>query len=388
MLSFLSLNPDYWEGPRHNRHYFCQELSKHAPVLFSSPAFNIARVVDNLGKWTLPPSGTRELSSNLVVHSPSKWLFTNHRFPSVNRWMRDQRIDALRRLMAQRSMTSPVLIVWHPQYADLIGQFDERLVVYYVYDQYTGYAGGTGEQSAEEIALFKKADVIFVLSKELYEQKKAYAKHVVHLANAVDFDLFSRSRDAATVVPEDIATIPGPRIGYIGTINEKVNLPVLERIAETHPEWSLVLVGRQNYTNPDEKARFFALSERPNVHWRPYKPYDQVPACIKGLDVLLMSYVINGWTFYGDPSKLHEYLASGKPTIGTGLSSIREFSDVVTVADSPDEWVDAIEAALAETGDEMRRRRIQTAMDNSYAARIATFLRVVQERLGTAGGAR
>ncbi len=382
MLNFVSLNPDYWDGPRHNRHYFCHELSKHAPVLFTSPPFNVARVIDNLGKWTLPSSGTRVVSPSLIVHAPSKLLFTNHRFPSINQWMHEQRTRNIRRAMARYGFEAPVLIVWHPQFRDLIGQLGERLVVYYAYDQYTGYAGGAGHQSPEEIEALKRADIVFVLSSELHAQKKTHASNVVHLANAVDFNLFSRSRDPQTAVPEDLAAIPGPRIGYIGTVNEKVNVPVLERLASAHPEWSIVLVGRENYTDRAEKERYLQLVARPNVHWLPYKPFDQVPAYIKGLDVCLMCYVINGWTFYGDPSKLHEYLASGKPTIGAGLSSIREFSDVVTVAGSPDEWLSAVEAALREpAGDPRRQQRIETARANSYEARIALFLDVIGRAL-------
>jgi len=382
VLNFVSLNPDYWEGPRHNRHYFCQALSRRAPVLFVSPPFNIARVVDNLGKWTLPPSGTRALTDRLIAHAPSKWLFTNHRFPRVNTWMREQRTAGIQRAMRRYGFERPVLILWHPQFLDLVGSFGEQLVVYYVYDQYSGYAGGAGEQSQGEIEALKAADLVFVLSRNLYEQKKAYARKIVHLANAVDFELFSRSFDPATEVPPDVARIPGPRIGYIGTINEKVNVPVLERLATAHAEWSIVLIGRENYTNAEEKARFLALTARPNVHWLPYKQYDQVPACIKGLDVCLMCYVINGWTFFGDPSKLHEYLASGKPTIGAGLASIEEFSDVVTVADTPDEWLSAVEAAVREPADDpRRRRRIETARANSYEARIEVFLDAVGRAL-------
>ena len=165
-------------------------------------------------------------------------------------------------------------------------------------------------------------------------------------------------------------------------MNEKLNVPILEALASAHREWSIVLVGRENYTNADEKRRFIQLTERPNVHWLPYKPPEQVPAYLKGLDVCMMCYVINGWTFYGDPSKLHEYLASGKPTVGVGLSSIREFSDVVIVADTPDEWVSAVEAGLRDTGPDITRRRIETARRNSYAARIETFLAVIREALG------
>lgn len=383
-LNVVSFTPDYWDGPRHNRHYFSRELSQHANVLFVSPPFNISRVVDDIGKGQLSKSGVREISPSLVNHVHSKWLFTHHRFPAVAAWMAEQRLNAVRRTARRFRMDrDPVLLIWHPNFRDMVGQFNERLVVYYVYDQYAGYTGSGGNvRSPGELDLMAKSDVVFVLSKELYELKKADAKKVVHLANAVDFDHFSRARDAATVVPADMAAIPGPRIGYIGTMNEKLNVPILEALSSAHAEWSIVLVGRENYTNADEKRRFLALTERPNVHWLPYKPPEQVPAYLKGLDVCMMCYVINGWTFYGDPSKLHEYLASGKPTVGVGLSSIKEFNDVVTVVDTPEDWVTAVEAALRDTGPEITARRIETARQNSYAARIDRFLSVIRDTLG------
>ena len=383
MLNFVSFAPDYWDGPRHNRHYFSQELSKHARVLFVSPPFNISRVVDNLGKWRLPRSGVREISPTLINHVHSQWLFTHHRFPAVDQWMARQRLAAVKRSARKYELDHPVLLVWHPNFRDMVGQVDERLVIYYVYDQYAGYSGSDGNtHTPGELELMSKADIVFVLSKELYKNKKDHAKKVIHLANAVDFEHFSRARERATVVPEDMASIRSPRIGYIGTMNEKLNVAVLESLASAHAEWSIVLVGRENYTNSDEKKRFLELTQRPNVHWLPYKPPDQIPAYLKGLDVCMMCYVINGWTFYGDPSKLHEYLASGKPTIGVGLSSIREFSEVVTVADTPEEWIAAVEAGLHDTGPEATQKRIETARQNSYAARIDTFLRVIRDTLG------
>ena len=163
-------------------------------------------------------------------------------------------------------------------------------------------------------------------------------------------------------------------------MNEKVNLPVLEALADRR-EWTIALVGRENYKVPEEKARFLALTERPNVHWFGHRPFDLVPAYIKGLDVCMMCYVINNWTFYGDPSKLHEYLASGKPTIGTGLPSIREFADVVQIPETPPEWVAAVERALQEQRPGAGRAADRDGEAESYQARIERFRTVVGEAL-------
>ena len=380
-MDFLSFSHDYWDGPRHNRHYFLDALSRRARVLFSAPPFHVEKLLRVNERRQLSRSGTFRLGDGLINHVPSKLLFINHRMPALNRWMRSQRLQRIREILAQHGMTSPLLILWHPYFRDLIDDFRPPLVIYYAYDQYTGYTGGSGlRASPQEVELMQRADVVFVLSKELYEAKREYAKNIVHLPNAVDFELFSQARNPGTDLPRDLASIPGPRIGYIGTINEKVDLSVLEHMAGARPDWSIVLVGRENYRS-DERQRFLDLVARQNVHWLGAKPYHQVPWYIKGLDACLMCYVVNDWTFYGDPSKLHEYLASGKPTFGCGLSSIREFADVVGIPETPPQWVAAVDAGLRESDPELRARRIEVARQNSYAVRIDVFLNVVQEAL-------
>jgi glycosyltransferase involved in cell wall biosynthesis len=384
-MDFLSFSHDYWDGPRHNRHYFLDALSRRARVLFCAPPFHVEKVLRLDERRKLTRSGTFRLGDGLINHVPSKLLFLNHRVPALNQWMRTKRLERIRAVLAQHGMRSPLLILWHPYFRDLIDDFQPPLVIYYAYDQYTGYTGGsTLRASPQEIELLKRADLVFVLSKELYEAKREYSSSIVHLPNAVDFDLFSRSRDAATEVPADLASIAGPRIGYIGTINEKVDLSILEHMARVRPDWSIVLAGRENYRSA-ERQRFLDLVARPNVHWLGAKPHHLVPSYLKGLDACLMCYVINDWTFYGDPSKLHEYLASGKPTFGCALSSIREFADVVGIPGTPEEWVDAVDAGLRESGDDQRTQRIEIARQNSYAVRIEVFLNAVQDALARKG---
>jgi glycosyltransferase involved in cell wall biosynthesis len=382
-VSVLTFGGDYWDGPRHNRHYFLEELGRHEPVLFVSPPHHIAHIIERMGKGTLHRSGVRRINQGLVNYTPSKLLFTNHRLPWLNARMRAIRLARVHALMRRHGVSDPVLLIWHPQYRDMIGHFGERLVVYYAYDQYTGYTGGDAKPSAEEIELMERADIVLALSRELAADKRRHLTNpdkVIHLANAVDYDRFATARAPETVVPADVASIPGPRIGYIGTINEKVNLPVLEALAE-RPEWHIVLIGRENYSVAEEKRRFLALTARPNVHWLGHRSFALVPAYIKGLDVLMMCYVINNWTFYGDPSKLHEYLASGKPTIGTGLPAIRDFAEVVAIPETPAEWVAAVETALREQDPALVARRIETARENSYQARIIRFRAIVQAAL-------
>lgn len=47
----------------------------------------------------------------------------------------------VRRVIGRLSMQQPVLYIWHPSFADVIGRFGEALVVYHCYDEYAAFAG-------------------------------------------------------------------------------------------------------------------------------------------------------------------------------------------------------------------------------------------------------
>ena len=158
----------------------------------------------------------RHINDGLVNYTPSKWLFENHRSPWLNARMKAARLRRIEALMQRFGVTDPVLLIWHPQYRDMIGRFGERLVVYYAYDQYTGYTGGDAKASPAEIELMERADLVFALSRELAADKRRYLSEpdkVVHLANAANYDMFATSRAPETVVPADLAALPAaPRL--------------------------------------------------------------------------------------------------------------------------------------------------------------------------------
>jgi glycosyltransferase involved in cell wall biosynthesis len=381
-MDFLTFPPDYWNGPRHNRHYFCEELSKENRVLFASPPLYIGDMLNRTLRNKLHKSGIRRVNENLLTYTPSRALFKNYRFPRVNNWMKEKRIERIKSLMRNWNFDRPVLLMWHPRHLDMVGRFDEKLVIYYVYDQYSGYIGGNPSRPDKaEIELLKRSDIVFTLTEGLYEDKKKWAGNIYHLPNAVDYDLFSKSRETSTSVPDDIREIPQPVIGYIGTINEKVDVPLLDYISDKRKDWSIVLVGRENYTIQESKREFESLVAKSNVHWLGPKPYHSIPAYIKGLDICMMCYVINDWTFFGDPSKMHEYLASGKPTVATGLPAIKKFDYVINIPDSKEGWVEAIEESLKENNPDVINERIEVARQNSYPYRAKFALSIIENKL-------
>ena len=82
---------------------------------------------------------------------------------------------------------------------------------------------------------------------------------------------------------------------------------------------------------------------------------------------------------------MFEYFAVGKPALCVDLVSVRKYSPPLTIVGDGEDWVDAIEAALAADSPELRRRRMALAGENSWERRCDDIRRYVGEALSRDG---
>lgn len=283
-----------------------------------------------------------------------------------------------------------MLLIWHPWFAGELNKFNERLVVYYKYDNYAGYftnakASGAGGDTSEEL-LLERADLIFVTSQGLYDMHRAH-EHKLHLVpNGVDFDHFnSIVTDATCSIPDDLVRIPSPRIGYIGVINEKVDFRLLTELCRARPDWSIVLIGPDKTQQPTHQHYRDELQKQTNVYFLGQREGREIPRYLKGLDVCMMCYLVNDWTYYGYPLKMHEYLASGKPVVASGLPAIKEFSRVISIPETTDQWLQAIDDGLSGKDGITPEERMRVAKDNSWCKRVEVSLKLIADKIGNEG---
>src|SRR5690606_34370889 len=174
----------------------------------------------------------------------------------------------------------------------------------------------------------RRADDVIVHSARLFEKKSGINPATFLVPNGVDYDAFATRRDE----PPDLAAIARPRIGYAGVIKMQLDLALLDALAAARPDLSFVLVGPVG--NVEGKARELeSLRARPNVHFLGRKPVEDLGAYTQHFDACLMCYEVNAYTHCIYPLKMHEYLASGRPTISSPIRSVLEHADVVRVAD-------------------------------------------------------
>ena len=383
-MDFISFSLNYWDDLWQSRHQIMLALARKHKVLFVSPPFSLRQVVDDLRKRELPKSGLVHRQGNLYTLVFSKWLCETYRFPRLAKLTASLRKWTVQRIRRKLGLGDTVLFIWHPRYFDLVGAFQEAVCCYYVDDEFSGYAGGTenerGRIALQEDQLLRQADVVFANGPALLKIKNRYG-NAINVPMTADFELFSRSRLAETPIPKDLEGIPHPRMAYIGNINDKVDFDLILKLSSERPSWSFVLVGPVNARNAASKSAVASLQNQRNVFFLGGKPREELPNYIKGIDVCMMCYRKDGWAYYVYPLKLHEYLASGKPVIGSGLMSLRDFDGVVRIADSPADWLAAIQQSLDEDDPALVARRVEVAYENRLECRIEAIENALEQRL-------
>src|SRR5690242_13310035 len=98
------------------------QLAKENKVLFASSPSYIRDIFKHSRTQTRESA---RISDNLYTYVPPRWLPVNYRFPALERRMKAYRRQHLRATMSRLGMKQPILYIWHPSFADMVGSFDE-----------------------------------------------------------------------------------------------------------------------------------------------------------------------------------------------------------------------------------------------------------------------
>jgi glycosyltransferase involved in cell wall biosynthesis len=256
----------------------------------------------------------------------------------------DEHISVLQDFVAdairQERITDYWVWFYTPMAVPLMADLQPRGIVYDCMDELTLFKNAPRQLVQRENRLFKEADLVFTGGPSLYNSKKGRHPSVHCFSSSVDHEHFAH----VDVDHRLQAAIPHPRLGYCGVIDERINMDLVDAMATAHPEWHIVMVG------PVVKIDPAGLPKHPNIHWLGQQNYNDLPAFICGWDVCLMPFALNEATRYISPTKMLEYMACGRPSVGTSIRDVVEpYGHVVSIADTPAEYVAACERILART---------------------------------------
>jgi len=227
-----------------------------------------------------------------------------------------------------------------------------------------------------ERAIEVRADLLFVVSAALQEQYARQGRKAMLLPNGVDLAHFSQALNEKTEVPKDLASLPSPRIGFVGLIDPLwVDTELLLALAWARPDWSVVIVG------PAEKWRL-PSDVPPNLHLLEARPYRTVPCYLKGMDVCLVPFRENAVSRAASPLKLYEYLAAGRAVVSTPVPDLAFLGSVVRTPRSRDEFMAAIEEVLPLAHDPTeQQRRLGVAAEHSWQQRAQVALEWIEKMM-------
>jgi glycosyltransferase involved in cell wall biosynthesis len=300
----------------------------------------------------------------------------------------DRSIEEVRRLVAQelasggrleRRFANAIQWFYTPMPATtMLGAFNEIGVVYDCMDELSQFRNAPPELKTREDLLISNADVVFTGGYKLFKSRAASHHNVHFFGCGVDVNHFGRARNPDTQLPADVPS-RGPVAGYFGVIDERLDYGVIDALAARYPECNVVMVG------PTAKIDVADLPRRHNIYWLGQRSYDQLPAYVKAFDVCLMPFALNEATEYINPTKTLEYMAAGKPIVSTAVPDVvTNFTPIVTVAHSEDEFVDAVVKAAATPDTEAIFRGIEMATASTWERIVASMRSIINEAVDKA----
>lgn len=246
-------------------------------------------------------------------------------------------------LLDAEAIVQPVLWYYTPMALAWTGHLDAAAVVYDCMDHLAGFRGAPADLLEQEARLIARADLLLTGGARLHSLKNQDHANAHCFPSSVDASHFRTARRALPA-PDDQASILGPRIGYAGVIDERLDLSLIGALAEAQPDWSLVLVG------PVAKIDEADIPSAPNIHRLGMKGYGELPAYLSGWDAALMPFAHNEATAYISPTKTPEYLAAGLPVASTSIHDVVEpygRLGLVEIGDGADGFIDAARRAMA-----------------------------------------
>jgi glycosyltransferase involved in cell wall biosynthesis len=274
-------------------------------------------------------------------------------------------------------LSRDLLWTYNPMTTRLFPTRDFGTVVYHCVDEIEAQRGMPAREIGEaEHELLAAASYCFVTAEHLLETRRSLCSSIHYFPNVADFDHFSKARAAETLVPKDLADLPRPRIGFVGAISDqKIDVALVRRLAELHPEWSIVLIGKVGEGDPWTNIE--PLRGLPNLHLLGPRPYELLPSYLKGFDVAMLPAAMNSYTRGMFPMKFFEYLAAGCPVVSTALPALRAFGDVACLAETPEHFVAGCARALRGYTPPLATR-LAVAREHTYERRTARMMQLLE----------
>lgn len=219
-----------------------------------------------------------------------------------------------------------------------------------------------------EVDCIHNYDLSIATSKELTKNLTYSAQiDVKYFPNGGDVNLFKEAIIKKFIRPKELQNIKSPIIGYAGAVCQRIDYELLVKIAEVHFDKTIVIVGPRY----DKQYTSINLDAYTNIIFVGSRKIDELPKYLQFFDCAIIPFLCNGLTKSIYPLKINEYLAAGKSVVTTNFSEdINGFASSVIIANSHNDFIQAINSAINLNSDEDKNQRFMVASSNSWENRV------------------
>lgn len=367
-----------------------EEFSKHNRVLYVNPPLDRGSVLKGKNNPLIKKQQRvrKGFDPDLVQIKENLWnLYPKTIVESIN-WIKNPRLfDMLNKRNAKKfasDVSSAIkklgvknFILFNDSSMHLGVHLDELLNpvihIYYMRDYLIKNHYWKIHGVRIEPQLIKKVDLVVNNSVFYTEYGAKYNKHSYMIGQGCDTSLFN-DNDNKIAIPEDMKSIPGPILGYVGVITSKrLSIEILTHIAKTKPEWSIVLVGPE-----DDKFKSSELHQFKNVFFPGSRDTSELPAYIKSFDIAMNPQIVNFGTIGNYPRKIDEYLTMGKPVIATSTKAMEYFKDYTYLGDTKEDYIKIAEKALKEDSPDLQKKRKLFGTSHSWSNNVQEIYKYIE----------
>jgi glycosyltransferase involved in cell wall biosynthesis len=302
--------------------------------------------------------------------TPTKW-FPNS-LPICRAWNERYLRSQINKVLRQLNWSPTHLWINQHEAAHLCDAEIAPSSIYDITDDWTKFSGNQSHLALiteQDATLCKSCDHVIVCSQQLFDDKsKLVDAEKLHLIpNGVHVDHYKAVADISMPVHAVAQNWKKPTFGYTGTIHgDRVDVNLIAAVAHAYPSSTIVLVGPNLLEQADQQE----LEQLSNIVFTGPQPYSELPEIMRAFDVCMVPHLVTPFTESLNPIKLWEYLSAGKPIVSTNVAGFRDYPDLVSIANTPDEFVRMLALAPSESPD-MPTLRQEAARQHTWDQRVA-----------------
>ncbi len=264
----------------------------------------------------------------------------------------------------------------NPDISELREHFNPALLVADVVDDHRTWPG-LDKEKIEQLNthyndVLGQADLAIANCKTVQDAMSRFNSKIRLLPNACEVS--PPEPDKNSIHFKRFKEMEGPKIGYVGNLEKKIDIDLIRFIAEKKQEWQIILIG-STHANP----QVLELDVLPNIHFIGVVKYHKVKAWIKEFDVAIIPHLNTAQTQAMNPLKAYVYCSLGVPVVSTKIFNLGELENYIAVADTREEFLMEIENAI-KTEPHLISPELKDYLDkNSWPNRVETIVRWLEQ---------